>query len=148
MAKRKTRAAMANVDPKSNFLGRVAKAGYDPFGSTDYNDWLQNDAFATVDSLYGMAIQKNPKLTRQKFNNRFFRSEAGNSFISPGGFAVQNAQANPRDYYNMQAQNAGVDLAGVSPYEKFMREEGYNQTVDAYGAASQRDPQLNFFQYL
>lgn len=147
--KKQLQKAMQTQDPKSAFLGQMQrKAGINPFGTTDYNNWLQNDAFGMVDSLYGMAIQRKPSLTRAHFNRSFFKNPEGANYLSPQGYAPYAAQANPRDYYNMQAQNAGININGVSPFEKFIHDQGYQQAADAYGAANQKDPKTSFFQFM
>jgi hypothetical protein len=140
--------AMAKEDPQSAFLSRVTGAGMNPFGPTGYNDWLQNDAYGQVDAMYGMAIQSDPKLTRDAFYNSFFADPRSQQMLGTGAYGAYNAQENPRDYYNSQLQASGRQLGGASWYDQWLQGAGYDQMADAYGAAHQRDPLLTWQQFM
>lgn len=140
--------SMAKEDPFGSFMSGLGGAGINAFGPLGYNDWLQNDAFGMVDAMYGMAIQSNPKLTRDAFHKSIFSDPRAAQMFGPESYRSTNAQENPRDFYNSQLQASGVNMTGVSPYERWMRGEGYDQAATAYGTAHQRDPRLMWSQYV
>lgn len=151
--------AAANAYPEGNWLATLMKMGSggsgggagmtsNAFGPTGYSDWLRNDSFGMADTLYKMAVQTNPRLTRDEFNTQLASDPRFAQAFGPEAYKPFNAQENPRDYYNMQLEDSGLNMAGVSPYERYMKEEGYNLAADTYGAANQRDPTVTWFNYL
>ncbi len=141
-----TKVQIAN-DPQSDYLRQLGKIGVGAFGSVDYNDWLQNDAYGMVDSLYGMSILDKPKLRREAFHKEIFGDPRAEQVFGAEGFAPYNAQKNPRDFFGAQAQAAGINLNGQSPMERWYNTSGYDAMAQNYGAANQLDPKLTWQQF-
>lgn len=137
-------ANLAAQDPQAAFNSKLTTMGIDPFGSLDYHDWLQNEAYGKVKSAYDVAVQTNPNLTFEAFADGIMADPRAAQAFGPEAYRPHHIQANPRDHYNLMATQAGLNLKGADPYSRWLRGQGWENAADAYGQAYEQNPNLMF----
>lgn len=123
------------------FAGKLRGQGIDPFGDTDYEHWATSQ-YDRLESAYNQVRMKYPHVTAEQFYDQVFADPRSASLFSEDAYKPKAADDDPRGFYVMSMQDAGLNPFGASPWEEYLATDGYRDVQDAYGAAKMRDPQV------
>jgi hypothetical protein len=140
-------AFLDNADPFQSYMRGLSGAGINPYGPTDYQNWLQNDAYNQYEGAFYDALKASKgKQTRNAFNTNYFASNK--PAYSENAYMPTHIQNNQQDYYGKQATAAGWNMNGASPYERYLRGEGMDVASRAYGQAQLQNPSLLYMNFM